>query len=418
MYYFITLLFVLLSAKASMFDLSNICWFLIDVVILWVGFEKDRFRKSDLEMFVKFALVYIAFCTVRSFFLVQLPLNFWLNDVVFLFKYVFTSFIFCAVLKDKAVYYLTKVMFQLAIISLPFYCLQLFAGDYLYAFIKALNLPHTHFDGYANMFVFTYIKQHATRNAGYSWEPGAFGFFLNLTLLLHLVTNNFTFDKRAKWAMVAIFTTLSTTTYVAFAFIILLYLRGRGVKFIRLLFFVGPFLCIAAFMLPFLLDKIVNTYNQDMNDMKRIQELSDWYSQRGEEMPLNRFASLLFIENLFGIDLIWGISNSYSDTIAILKNINISNGIFSFLAQFGLLGLGLLMYRSYLFFYKYARSVELTIYCLLVILVQGFGECIFVTSIIFCFLFLYAYAQPTPDAVELTADNRYNSMNAGSLVIN
>jgi len=394
MYYFITLLFVILSAKASFFDLTNACWIAIDLIILWVGFKKERFNKSDFELFGKFSLIYIAFCTLRSFFFIHLPASFYINDIVFLFKYIFTSFLFCAVLKDKAVPYLIKVIFQLAILSLPLYCLQLVAGDELYAFGKALSLPHTHFNGYVNFLVFTYVKQHHIRNAGFSWEPGAFGFFLNLSLLLQLVTNNFNFDKRAKWIMLAILTTLSTTTYVAFAFIILLYYRGRGAKLITVLFFVGPILCVLAAMVPFLLDKIVMIYHKDMDDMKNIQTLSDWYVQHGESMPLNRFASSLYLIQLFGYNLIWGVSNIYNRVVPILKHINLSNGIFVLMAQFGGIGLIYIMRKCYLFFKQHTHSIELSIYGLTVILICGFGECIFVTSIILCFLFLYHYTIP------------------------
>lgn len=394
MYYFVTLLFVILSAKASFFDLNNICWVAIDIIILWVGFERGRFRKSDAELFGKFSLIYIAFCTLRSFFLIHLPGRFYLNDIIFLFKYVFTSFLFCALLKEQVVYYLTRVIFHLAILSLPLYCLQLIAGDTILAVGRAINLPDAHFSGYVNFLVFTYVKQHHIRNSGFSWEPGAFGFFLNLGLLMHLITNDFRLGKQAKWIIVAIITTLSTTTYLAFVFVLLLYFRGRGVKYVSLMVFIGPALCVLATMVPFMFDKIVTTYNQDMNDIKNIQTLSDWYVQHGQTMPLNRFASILYPIQLFGYNLIWGISNIYNETVPILKTISLSNGIFSFMAQFGGIGLSFLLYRAYLFFKKNTQSIELAIYGVLIVLICGFAEGIFVTSVVLCFLFLYYYSIP------------------------
>lgn len=394
MYYFISLLFVILSAKASFLDLTNACWVAIDIIILWVGFEKARFHKSDFELFGKFALIYIAFCSLRSFFFTHLSAEFYISDIVFLFKYIFTSFLFCAVLKEQAVPYLIKVIFHLSILSLPLYCLQLVAGDELYAFGKAINFPHAHFNGYVNILVFTYVKLHHFRNSGFAWEPGAFGFFLNMGLLLQLVTNDFKFDKRSKWIMLAIVTTLSTTTYLAFAFIILLYFRGRGVKLITVMFFVVPIICVLAAMVPFMFDKIMLIYNRDIGDMKNIQTLSDWYIQQGETMPLNRFASILYLIGLFGYNLILGVSNLYNETVPLTKHLNLSNGIFVFMAQFGGIGLCFLMYRCYLFFKKHIHSIELSIYSLMVILICGFGECIFITSIILCFLFLYHYSLP------------------------
>ena len=409
MYYFVTLLFVILSSKATFFDLSNICWLLIDVVILWVGFEKQRFSKSDLRLFYKFSLIYVGFCTVRSLFLTDLPFSYWVSDIIFLFKYVLTSFLFCALLKEKAVYYLIKVIFHLTVISIPIFCLQLVAGDLVYAFGKLINFPHAHFSGYVNFLIFTYIKQHPFQNSGFSWEPGAFGFFLNLTLLLNFLTNDFTFDKKAKWFVVATITTLSTTTYIGLMFILLLYFRARGVQFLKLLFFIVPILLVFAATVPFLSDKIVFTYDKDMQDMKNIQTLSDYYIQRGQEMPLNRFASLLYLIKLFGIQLIWGVSNIYEKTVPILKNINISNGIFAFFAQFGLVGLAFLVQRCYIFFRKFTENIELSVYCVLVLLIFGFSECIFVSSLVLCFLFLYYYAAPEASLSEYAEDELLSS---------
>lgn len=393
MYYFVTFLFVLLAGKATFFDDVNICWFLVTAIILWVGLEKKRIFKSDLHLFGTFSLMYIGFCTFRSVFLTQLPIHYWLNDIIFLFKFLLPSFLFCAVLKEKAIYYVTKVMMDLAILSLPLYCLQLISGNLVYSIGKAVNLPYAHFNGYVNMLVFTYVKVHAIRNSGFSWEPGAFGFFLIISLMLYWLSNNFKYDTRAKLVTVAIITTLSTTTYLAFAIMLLFFCRAKGVRFTILLIFIVPFLCVVAASVPFLFSKIVETYHKDMMDIKNIQTLSQTYIQMGVVMPLNRFGSMLFLIHSFGYQLLFGVSNSYKQTSPLLHNISISNGIFAFCAQFGAVGLGFLLYRTYKFIRKYV-NVELTIYCLLVILVLGFGECIYLSSLLLSFLFLYHYARP------------------------
>ncbi|MCO5948035.1 hypothetical protein [Mucilaginibacter flavidus] len=406
MYYFITFLFVLLAGKATFFDDVNACWFIIEGIILWVGLHKQRITKNDVQLFVKFALLYVGFCTFRSFFLTGLPIKYWLNDVVFLFKFILPSFLFCAVLKEKAVYYLTQVMIDLAILSLPLYCLQLISGDLVYNIGKAINLPYAHFNGYVNMFVFTYVKNHAIRNSGFSWEPGAFGFMLIMMLMLHWLNNNFKYDTRAKLVTIAIITTLSTTTYIAFAIMILIYCRAKGVRITTLLIFIAPFLCVAVVSLPFLFDKILDTYNKDMLDIKNIHTLSATYIEMGRVMPLNRFGSMLFLIDTFGNKLFFGVSNSYKETVQLLHNISISNGIFAFCAQFGVVGLGCLFYRAYKFFRKYITA-ELAIYCLIVILVLGFGECIYLSSLLLAFLFLYHYARPETTTEEVSENDTY-----------
>jgi len=328
-------------------------------------------------------------------FLVHLPFAYWLSDVEFLFKFILMSFIFCAVLKDKAIYYLVRVITQLAIISIPFYFLQLLPGEIVWSIGKAINLP-PHFGGdhYTNFIVFTYVKQHHIRNSGFSWEPGAFGFFLCLALLLHLVTNNFKFDKSAKWLTLAIITTLSTTSYIALLLIVFLYYRGRGVKFSTLTILLVPILILLAVQLPFLFNKITFIYNRDSEDINNIEFLSRWYLERGRQMPLNRFGSALYLNQLFGVNMIWGISNIYEDTVPILKTINLSNGNFMFMAKFGLIGLIFFLQRCFILFRKYTSSIELSLYGVLTILILGFGESIFTISLLMCFLFLYYYSSP------------------------
>lgn len=393
MYYFITLLFVLLAGKATFFDDVNICWFIISATILWVGLEKKRIYKSDLQLFAIFSVIFVAFCTFRAAFLTHLPIDFWVNDVIFLFKFLLPSFLICAVLKEHVIHYLTRVMIDLSILSLPLYLLQLISGNAIYAIGKAINLPYSHFEGYVNMMFFTYVKIHAIRNSGFSWEPGAFGFFLIIALMFHWLTNNFKYDTRAKLVTLAIITTLSTTTYIAFAVMVLMFFRAKGVRFSTLMVVIGPVLCVAVVSLPFLFDKIIDTYHHDMLDIKNINTLSKTYIEEGRVMPLNRFGSMLFLVDAFGNNLIFGLSNSYKKILPILSNISISNGIFAFCAQFGAVGLGFLLYRSYLFIRKYV-NVELTLYCLVIILVLGFGECIYLSSLLLSFLFFYHYVKP------------------------
>jgi hypothetical protein len=141
MYYFATLIFILLSANGTFIPFSNINWFIVEFIFLWIGIEHDRFNKRDIRLFVKFAAMYITYCTFRSTFLTHLPINFFISDLIYLFKYILPSFLFCALLKDKALYYLSKVIIDLAIISIPFFLIQVAAGDMLFNIGSALNIP-------------------------------------------------------------------------------------------------------------------------------------------------------------------------------------------------------------------------------------------------------------------------------------
>ncbi|MES2375624.1 MAG: hypothetical protein V4553_03550 [Bacteroidota bacterium] len=395
MYYFATLIFVLLSANGTFLPFSNINWFIVEFIFLWIGIEYDQFNKRDIRLFVKFAAIYLTYCTFRSTFLTHLPISFFISDVIFLFKYILPSFLFCALLKDKALYYLSKVIIDLAIISIPFFLIQVVAGDALFNIGSALNIPpHVVGYEYTNFIVFVYIKLHAFQNAGFAWEPGGYGYFLNLGLVLHFMANGFSFDKRAWWLVIAIVTTLSTTAFIALMLVCLLFFRARGLKMSMLLTVAVPVIFVAVFQLPFLADKIIETYKYDLHSMENIDFLSKYYIRIGESFPLNRFASLLFIYKTFGAQLIFGVSNIFTDTQPIFANINISNGIFDFCAKFGAIGIIFLWYRAYLFFRVYTFNFEQAFYCVILIAILGFGEAIFILPITTAFYFLYQYAQP------------------------
>jgi len=412
MYYIITLFFILLAAKGTFFAFYNICWVLMDVVILWIGIENNRFHKSDVRLFFYFTLVYVAYCSFRSIFFTGLSFSFWASDITFLFKYILSSFLLCALLRDQTIHYLSKVIIHLAIISLFFYVVQLISGDFVYAVGKALNIPPRPNDKeYVNFVVFTFVKEHAVQNSGFSWEPGAFGFFLNTGLILHLLTTNFAFDKKAKWLAVAIVTTLSTTAFIGLLVIILMSLRANGIKYGKILFFVAPLLLIAVVELPFLFNKVVSIYHSDEQDIKNINFLNKYYLVRRAFMPLNRFSSMILLNKLFGANLILGVSNLYDQSVPLLKNMSISNGIADIMAKFGLAGLGSILYSSFSLFKAYTRSIELSMYGILLIVVLGFGECIFVLPLMTCFFFLHYYTAPEEVYVFLSPeDQKYNGI--------
>src|SRR5471030_1549436 len=103
---------------------------------------------------------------------------------------------------------------------------------------------------------------------------------------------------------------------------------------------------------------------------------------------------MFYLYQLFGINLLWGISNNYSDSVPTLKSINISNGVFETMAQFGLVSLVYLLNRAYALCKKFTGSIEISLYCIMVIIVLGFSEPIFSMSFTLSFFFLYYYSTP------------------------
>ncbi|HWZ36049.1 MAG TPA: hypothetical protein VNW51_07820 [Mucilaginibacter sp.] len=398
MNYFATLVFLLLSANGTFLPFFNIDWILVDFLFIWIGLAYNRFDKRDLRFGACFMLMYICYCSFRSYFFNNLPIRFYISDIVYLFKYIMPSLIYCALLKEKAIDYLSRVIIDLAKISIPLYALQLVAGDTLYSIGSTIGLPPaTPNYTVTNFVVFTYIKEHHYQNSGFSWEPGAFGCFLIIGLMLQLFKNGFRIDSGVKWLGVAVLTTLSTTSFVALGLVYLMYCRANGVKFSTLAIIVAPVLAVAMVKLPFLLDKVIDIYKHDMMDLQNIEFLSAWYIKHGRQMPFNRFASMIFIYEHFKAQLILGVSNIFTETVPYLKNANTSSGTFEYFAKFGVISFVYLLTRLCQFFGKFTQQKELLIYCVLLIFILGFSESIFILPIMTNFYFLYFYAQPLDD---------------------
>ncbi|MES2807202.1 MAG: hypothetical protein V4619_01165 [Bacteroidota bacterium] len=400
---------MLLTANGTFVPFSNINWFLVDFLFIWIGLEQGRFTKRDLRFGASFAIMWIGYCTLRSIFLTNLPSRYYVSDIVYLFKYILPSFLYCALLKDQAIHYLSKVIIDLTKISIPLYCLQLVAGPAIYAVGSALNIPpEVPVYHQTNFVVFTYVQEHAHQNSGFSWEPGAFGFFLIIGLMLHLFKNGFKMDSGTKWLIAGVLTTLSTTTYVAFSVVMLMYYRANGVKLSTLAIFAVPAAVVAMFQLPFLLDKVVEIYHHDMRDLQNIATLAAYYEKVGEQMPFNRFSSALFIYNQYHEKLILGVSNIFIESVPYLKNANTSSGILEYFAKFGIVAFVLLFTRMCQFYKKFGATGEQMFYCVLLVLILGFSESIFVLPMMTNFYFLYFYAKPDEvSEEEELEDNEY-----------
>ena len=390
-YYVVTLLFLLVSANASFLSASDIAWFGVLIFMFLVGLEKRLFKLKDYRNFLVFSAVYVAFIVIRDMFINGLEFGYLLSDGFFLVKLVFFSYVFCCVLKDRAAEYLVKVMVHLTVFSLCLYALQLVGlGELIYKFSTAINLQSNNtIPGYTNFLFFTYHKNfHDLANCGFSWEPGAFGCFLIIGLLLNLFLNKFIFEQKSYILILGIISTIATTNYLALIIVLFLAYRYRKPK-INL----GAVLLIAVFaalvfFIPFLGSKIKDTYYEDIDDLTRLKFLEIFYRKNGMQIPLNRFSSMVYIYDTFNTKLILGVSNKYGDIVNKKFNINISNGIFDFLAKFGLVGLGYLTFKYSQLCIFFVKKVEYLIYCIAALMVVGFGEPVIVLPIILMFLFL------------------------------
>ena len=395
MLYFFSAFFMILSTKGSFISHGQESIVILDVVLAFYGIKYNKFLKSDFRLFFKFSAIYIIFITIKDLLLNHLPFEYLIADFNFLIKYFFLAFLYCAVLKELALPYMIKVTIAGAAISLFFYALQLVAPGLVFSLGSWINLfPRSENALYSNFVIFTFDQGHALQNCGFTWEPGAYGCILNLGLLLHLVTNGFRFDRSAKILFIAIITTLSTTSYIALMVLLLLNYRANGGRLTIFMIIAVPVIGLMATQLPFMITKIVAIYNQDLSDINSLDTLSNYYLVHGGQLPLNRFGSFIYIYNLYGYKLLWGITNTYQDYSISLHNVNISNGLIDYIAKFGVVGLVGLLYGYILLLNKFRLKYELIIYCVLVLLLLSFGEPYLIWINILAFFFLYYYTEP------------------------
>lgn len=408
-YYLVVLLFLLFSSKANFLVKSNLAWFGFEVFMIVIALSFNRIKKKDVQFFILSSVIYFIYILFR-FKLNQLPTDYFKSDVFYFFKFVLTSYLFCLILKERALYYLIKVISHLALISIVFYVLQFYQDG---AIVKAIGKAfesitvETFSLRYTNFLIFTYDTIHYYRNSGFCWEPGAFGSFLTLALMFNFLINDFKLNKEALIITLAILTTVSTTAYLG-AFI-LYFLRyrvlSRGSKITIIIFAV--IFALAIPNVPFLGEKVVEIYEQDIRDLKELEQLSVYYEDVERQIPLNRFASVIFLYEQFNWKLFLGVSNQYDEYYINEFNVNISNGIMDFITKFGVVGLMVLLYRYGKLCRGYLRKTEYVCYSILILLILSFGEPILMLPICVIFIFLPTFKKQDFTALSFDYRSKY-----------
>jgi len=216
-YYFITLLLVLISANANILSTSDLIWFSVVGFMFLTAVFKKVIKIDDIKFIAIFSGIYLAFVFIRDPLINGLDSSFLLSDIVFLFKFVILVYLYCLILKNNAAAYIVRVITHLTIISFFFFALQLASGEVIYKLSTAIGLPSPNqIPGYTNFIIFTFVKDfHDYSNSGFAWEPAAFGCFLIIALLLNLSLDKFKFEKKSYILIAGIITTFATTDYLA-----------------------------------------------------------------------------------------------------------------------------------------------------------------------------------------------------------
>ncbi len=409
--YIATLVFLLLSSFSNFLFSGNVYWIIGTLFIFIIAIIRKSFTKKDVTFFVILAVVFMVFVSIRDIFINSLQTIFLLSDGAYLVKYILFAYIYVVLLKDQAPKYIVLVTVHLTVISFFFYFLQLIGlGQFIHDIPIMLNMPPSAYqdEGYSNFLIFGItLNRHDYSNSGFLWEPGSYGCFLLIAALLNFLTNKFKFDSKAIILLIGMLTTLSTTTYLSAMILLLLAYRVRVPKLNPWLLLIIPAIVAAFLLIPFMWEKIAKSYDSDAVDITRLNTLEKFYRRQHTQIPLGRFSSMYLINDFFGQKLFLGYSNKYNDVLNRKNDVNISNGIFDFMARFGLVGLIYLIGSFLRFCYGYVRRPELLVYCGLLILTMNFGEPTLALPITIIFLF-WPFMQETKKKKDPLPQNNIN----------
>ena len=250
------------------------------------------------------------------------------------------AYLLCHDLKDKLFVTIETVICLLCVISLIFWTIQTISPSTIFSIVKQFqfDVPFSEeakIEG--NMLVFTLNDIYNNksflglfpRNAGFAWEPGAFGSYICLGLFSNMLRKGLSFTNNIPFfiMVITLLTTQSTTAIVAYGVSIAIWLAFSKNKLYAL--WVIPFL-VWIYALPFISEKAMMHYND---------ALGFSYSQIDFNHDLNRMQSFIISWNEFLEHPILGLGGDVGGSIFRQRGFNIAifSGIGELLYRYGLI---------------------------------------------------------------------------------
>lgn len=336
-------LLVFIGAKGNLIAISDI------TLILVLFFSFYHFRKRGRKYTKKFALFTGAYALLTVVYFLKFD---WVNPTSTLRVYLklLIGYHIISVVGVVFLEYFRKLVYKLALISLPLYLIQLVAYDQLKSIIGIIEstIPALDYRGdwYVNSFFFTLNDNGMFRNSGFAWEPKGFASILDVSIILGLMQNGFKLNRSILIQLVALTTTFSTAGYlvicVAVPLLFILNIKSREKKMISIIF--GSILVVMISSLDFMYDKITREIENREAHLVYIDAETNLPS-----VTLGRFGSLALAAKDFPKNPIVGIGMQDKErTQGKHTRLVWVSGIADFLSRFGLLGIAFLIYSYYI----------------------------------------------------------------------
>ena len=179
------LLLIFKSIEVTFLAISSITTVLFLLYVLFLF--NNRNLKVDL-FFYRFTFIY--FFILFIYFIQFGSIDFFLSCYIYLkFLYAYLS---VKVIGNKFFIYFEDIIYKGALISLPFFVLQILFYDQMLYIVSFLQKNISFFaynnDDHYSMFIFSIqTRGGELRNSGFAWEPKGFANFLALAILINLV---------------------------------------------------------------------------------------------------------------------------------------------------------------------------------------------------------------------------------------
>lgn len=255
---------------------------------------------------------------------------------------------------------LFKYWFFLCLLGFPFYLLELAAPDFVQSLAPRLNFMtqrlQTSLGGFYLFFYMhnyysatSYNVTNILRNSGFLWEPGAYSLVLIFMIVYNLLYNNYKVNWKTIFLIICLFTTFSTSGYLAFFFIIFFYLFKND-KFYKNHKAILPVLVIVTLFAGITFYSSVDFMSNKIN--RYIEAGTNTYMFESKEYNIFRTSRLgiaiMSIEN--SLQDPWGDGVVVSDyMIDKYHNPQGPNSLAIILQQWGWIGLLVLFYCLYMF---------------------------------------------------------------------
>ncbi len=335
--YLITMLLVLLSSYSSALSRSIygpvLASLILGVIFFYHHFKfTKRFIWFSLGFFILFLVQTIRFSSFHPLFLIRIYCS------------ILCAYFIIRLLNIEFFEYFEKVVFHLALISLPLFLLQQFFFDRMFFynsfFERMIPLLETGGDVYSNSFIYTMKENFQWRNSGFAWEPGAFAAFLLPSMIINMSINKFHFNFRLIIMIIAIITTFSSMGYAVLGLIFFYYLVNINFRYTILLIPIIIAVNYYIINLPFMKEKVVQEY--ETVDIKLESAFSAETSS--EFRALGRMASFrLDVQDFLKYPLI-GIGGHEAALTQGSVRLQRTSGLGDYLVVFGSIGIVFLLF--------------------------------------------------------------------------